>query len=141
MKGVHILAVLVFAMALSVKAYVDVDEFDIPPPPTPKPPKICTINKCGNPLVKYYRDPADPSCHHFCQCSNGTPYRFICPANLKFHPVKHVCVWPQDAIPCERSETILSFLQTVHRILQKNSLPVIRYPIFPCFQNLKLCLH
>jgi hypothetical protein len=106
MKKAHILAVLVFGMALSVKAlyfggygeygYV-IDEVAIPPP---KPPKICTVNKCTSPFVKYYRDPADPSCHNFCQCSNGTPYRFICPANLKFHPVKHVCVWPQDAIPC-----------------------------------------
>jgi hypothetical protein len=54
MKGAHIIAVLVFGMALSVKAFgINVDEVAIPPPPpTPKPPKICTVNKCFNPLVK-----------------------------------------------------------------------------------------
>jgi hypothetical protein len=110
-KGAHFIAVLVLGMALSVKAVVDyaenvfdvdIDEVAIPPPPpsTKPPPKFCSVNKCGNHLIKYYRDPADPSCHHFCQCSNGNPYRFVCPKNVKFNPIKKVCDWPQNVPVC-----------------------------------------
>lgn len=38
-----------------------------------------------------------PTCTKFCECSNGIPYEFDCPANLHFNPKLNVCDYPERA--------------------------------------------
>ncbi|XP_019869271.2 uncharacterized protein LOC109597929 [Aethina tumida] len=38
-----------------------------------------------------------PTCTKFCECSNGIPYEFDCPANLHFNPELNVCDYPERA--------------------------------------------
>jgi ABC-type nickel/cobalt efflux system permease component RcnA len=56
--------------------------------------KRCSVNKCNNPKVRYYADPADHSCRHFCECAHGIPYRLACHEPLLFNPKINVCDWP-----------------------------------------------
>jgi hypothetical protein len=56
--------------------------------------KRCSVNKCNNPKVRYYVDPSDHSCRHFCECAHGIPYRLVCHEPLLFNPNINVCDWP-----------------------------------------------
>jgi hypothetical protein len=59
--------------------------------------KLCSVNKCNNNnpnKVRYYADPSDQSCRHFCECAHGIPYRFTCHEPLLFNPKIKVCDWP-----------------------------------------------
>ena len=53
---------------------------------------------CSDGTRQYFPDPE--SCNHFYLCSNGTPYRQVCPPGLVFNPNINVCDTP-DSYPCE----------------------------------------
>ncbi|CAH0547970.1 unnamed protein product [Brassicogethes aeneus] len=66
--------------------------------PTPTSSSICfDYGSCpaydGQGSVYY----ALPDCTKFCQCSNGAPFLFSCPAGLHFNENFNVCDWPVDA--------------------------------------------
>ena len=60
-------------------------------------------------IINYFPLRPDPiSCNHFVECSNGSPFRKICPAGLHFDIRIKACNWPESMECSKHSKPLIT---------------------------------